>query len=94
MKITEVETIYLRLPQVRDQADSGQDALIVVWRLLGGGFHAKIRAYASLLFGDTPEEIGERGRRVVGRGFTAVKFGWGLWEEDEASDLALVREAG
>jgi len=184
MKITEVETIYLRLPQVRDQADSGQDALIVlvhtdagitgigevdsspmavhgaiqgpfshaitsglretvvgedpfeteklwykmyqqniysgrrgiaihamsgidmalwdikgkalklpVWRLLGGGFHSKIRAYASNLFGDTPEETRERGRRLVGRGFTAVKFGWGPLGKDEATDLALVREA-
>ena len=184
MKITEVETIYLRLPQVRDQADSGQDALIVlvqtdvgitgigevdsspmavhgaiqgpfshaitsglreivvgedpfeteklwhkmyqqniysgrrgiaihamsgidmalwdikgkalklpVWRLLGGGFHSKIRAYASNLFGDTPEETGERGRRLVGRGFTAVKFGWGPLGRNEATDLALVREA-
>ncbi|HSM79786.1 MAG TPA: mandelate racemase/muconate lactonizing enzyme family protein [Bryobacteraceae bacterium] len=29
MKITRVETIYLRLPQVKEQCDSGQDALIV-----------------------------------------------------------------
>ena len=29
MKITDVETIYLRLPQVKEQCDSGQDALIV-----------------------------------------------------------------
>jgi L-alanine-DL-glutamate epimerase-like enolase superfamily enzyme len=184
MKITDVETIYLRLPQVREQADSGQDALIVlvhtdagitgigevdsspmavhgaiqgpfshaitsglreivvgedpfetekiwhkmyqqniysgrrgiaihamsgidmalwdikgkalnlpVWKLLGGGFHSKIRAYASILFGDTPEETGERGKRLVERGFTAVKFGWGPLGKDEATDLALVREA-
>jgi L-rhamnonate dehydratase len=184
MKITDIETIYLRLPQVREQADSGQDALIVlvhtdagitgigevdsspmavdgaiqgpyshaitsglreivvgedpfetekiwhkmyqqniysgrrgiaihamsgidmalwdikgkalnlpVWKLLGGGFHSKIRAYASILFGNTPEETGERGRRLVGRGFTAVKFGWGPLGRDEATDLALVREA-
>jgi len=184
MKITDVETIYLRLPQVREQADSGQDALLVlvhtdagitgigevdsspmavhgaiqgpfshaitsglrqivlgedpfetekiwhkmyqhniysgregiaihamsgidialwdikgkalnlpVWKLLGGGFHSKIRAYASNLFGDTPQETGERGRRLVGHGFTAVKFGWGPLGRDEATDLALVQEA-
>ena len=29
MKITDIEAIYLRLPQVKDQCDSGQDALIV-----------------------------------------------------------------
>src|SRR3989454_10436739 len=184
MKITHVEAIYLRQPEVKFQCDSGQDALIVrvetdagitgigevdsapmavkgaidgpfshttaaglagivigedpfetekiwhkmyraniyggrrgvgvhamsgidmalwdikgkalkmpVWKLLGGGFHSKIRAYASNLFGDTPEETGERGRRLVGRGFTAVKFGWGPLGRNEATDLALVREA-
>src|SRR5690242_17395506 len=29
MKITRVEAMYLRLPQVKEQCDSGQDALIV-----------------------------------------------------------------
>jgi L-rhamnonate dehydratase len=29
LKITDVEAIYLRLPQVKEQCDSGQDALIV-----------------------------------------------------------------
>jgi len=184
MKITDVETIYLRLPQVREQADSGQDAMIVlvhtdagitgigevdsapmavhgaiqgpfshaitsglkeivvgedpfatekiwhkmyqqnvyagrrgiaihamsgidmalwdikgkalnvpIWKLLGGGFHSKIRAYASTLFGETPEATGERGRRLVGRGFSAVKFGWAPLGKDEETDIALVREA-
>jgi len=184
MKITDVETIYLRLPRVRQEADSGQDALVVrvhtdacitgigevdsaplavhgviqgpyshavtsglreivlgedpfeteylwhkmyrrniysgrrgiaihamggidmalwdikgkalglpVWKLLGGGFHRRIRAYASTLFGHTPEETRERGKRFVGRGFTAVKFGWAPLGQDEATDIALVREA-
>jgi L-rhamnonate dehydratase len=30
MKITNVETIYLRLPKIEERADSGQDALIVL----------------------------------------------------------------
>lgn len=184
MKITDVETVYLRLPQVKEQCDSGQDALLVlvhtdegitgigevdssplavkgaiegpfshtitsglkhivvgedpfetekiwdkmyrqniyagrrgigihamsgidlalwdikgkalelpVWKLLGGGFHKKIRAYASTLFGATPQETCERGRRFVDKGFTAVKFGWGPMGQDEATDIALVREA-
>src|SRR5689334_2940772 len=163
MKITDVEAIYLRAPQVKEQCDSGQDALVVkvstdagitgigevdslplavkgaiespfshttacglaqvvlgedpfrteylwhkmyraniyggrrgagfhamsgidmalwdikgkalglpVWKLLGGGFHQRIRPYASALFGATPKETGERARRFRDRGFTAV----------------------
>jgi L-alanine-DL-glutamate epimerase-like enolase superfamily enzyme len=184
LKITGVEAIYLRLPQVKEQCDSGQDALIVkvttdagvtgigevdsnplavkgaiegpfshttamglgqvvigedpfrteylwhkmyraniyggrrgagvhamsgidlalwdikgkvlglpVWRLLGGGFTKSLRPYASSLFGATPAETGERARRFVGQGFTAVKFGWDPMGQDAKTDVALVREA-
>ena len=184
MKITDVEAIYLRLPQVKEQCDSGQDALVVkvstdagitgigevdsaplavkgaiegpfshtttsglrelvlgedpfqteylwhkmyrkniyagrrgiaihamsgidmalwdikgkalgqpIWKLLGGGFHQRIRPYASSLFGATPEETGDRARRFRDRGFTAVKFGWDPMGQDEKTDIALVREA-
>ncbi|HEY3234667.1 MAG TPA: mandelate racemase/muconate lactonizing enzyme family protein [Polyangiaceae bacterium] len=183
MKITDVEAIYLRLPEVAERCDSGQDALIVrvrtdagitglgevdsnplaakgaiegpfshtitaglrhivlgedpfetekiwhkmytknvyggrrgvaihamsgidmalwdikgktlgmpVWKLLGGGFHKKIRAYASTLFADTPGETRERAQRFVDQGFTAVKLGWGPMGQSEANDIALVRE--
>jgi L-alanine-DL-glutamate epimerase-like enolase superfamily enzyme len=64
-----------------------------VWKLLGGGFHKKLRAYASSLFGRTPADTCERGKRLVDRGFTAVKFGWEPMGQDEATDIALVREA-
>src|SRR5690349_24075150 len=40
-----------------------------VWKLLGGGFHRRIRPYASALFGATPKETGERARRFRDRGF-------------------------
>ncbi len=184
MKITRVEAIYLRQPEVKLQCDSGQDALIVkvetdagitgigevdsnplgvkgiidgpfshttacglgqivlgedpfetekiwhkmyraniyggrrgvglhamsgidialwdikgkalgmpVWKLLGGGFHQKIRCYASSLFGPTPRETGELARRYRDQGFTAVKFGWDPMGQDEKTDIALVREA-
>ncbi len=184
MKITNVETLYVRLPQVKKQTDSGQDALIVrietdaglygigevdsspmavkgliegpychplssglrelligedplqteylwnkmyyqniyggrrgiaihamsgidialwdikgkalglpIWKLLGGGFHTKMRAYASSLFGKTPHETGELARRFRDNGFDAVKFGWAPMGENAANDLALVREA-
>ena len=183
MKITSVEAIYLRQPEVKFQCDSGQDALIVrvktdagitgigevdsnpmavkgaiegpfshttacglgqvvigedpfeteklwhkmyraniyggrrgvglhaisgidmalwdikgkalglpVWKLLGGGFHQKIRCYASSLFGPTPEKTGELARRYRDKGFTAVKFGWDPMGQDEKTDIALVRE--
>ena len=184
VKITRVETLYLRLPQIKALTDSGQDALIVrietdagvhgigevdsapmavkgviegpyshplisglgelligedpmqteylwhklyrqniyagrsgigvhamsgidialwdikgkvlglpIWKLLGGGFHQRIRAYASSLFGATPYETGERARRFRDRGFSAVKFGWEPMGRDAATDIALVREA-
>ena len=184
LKIKDVEALYLRLPEVKSQCDSGQDALIVrvttdsgivgygevdshpmavkgciegpfshtattglkhvligedpfrteylwhkmyraniysgrrgiaihamsgidlalwdikgkaldmpVWRLLGGGFAKTLRPYASSLFGATPAETGERARRFVGQGFTAVKFGWDPMGQDAKTDVALVREA-
>jgi L-alanine-DL-glutamate epimerase-like enolase superfamily enzyme len=64
-----------------------------VWKLLGGGFHKRIRAYASTLFGATPSETAERARRFRSQGFTAVKFGWEPMGQDEKTDIALVREA-
>jgi L-alanine-DL-glutamate epimerase-like enolase superfamily enzyme len=64
-----------------------------VWKLLGGGFHQKIRCYASSLFGATPAQTGELARRFRGQGFTAVKFGWDPMGQDERTDIALVREA-
>src|SRR5688500_12368763 len=34
-----------------------------IWKLLGGGFHSKMRCYASSLFGPTPKETGDLARR-------------------------------
>ncbi len=183
MKITSVEALYLRQPQVKEQCDSGQDALIVkvttdagitgigevdshplavkgviegpfshttttglrevligedpfeteylwykmyraniysgrrgigihamsgidqalwdikgkalglpVWKLLGGGFHKKLRCYASSLFGATPAKTGELARRFRDQGFTAVKFGWDPMGRDAKTDVDLVRQ--
>ncbi len=183
MKITGVETLYLRQPQVKEQCDSGQDALIVkvstdagitgigevdssplavkgaiegpfshtttaglreivlgedpfetevlwekmyrqniyagrrgigihamsgidmalwdikgkalglpVWKLLGGGFHQKLRCYASSLFGPTPQATHDLAQRFRDRGFNAVKFGWDPMGRDAVTDVALVRE--
>jgi L-alanine-DL-glutamate epimerase-like enolase superfamily enzyme len=64
-----------------------------VYQLLGGGFRKNFRAYASILFGDTPAETEGIGRDLVKQGFRAVKFGWGPMGQSEESDLAQVRAA-
>src|SRR5437588_7860341 len=64
-----------------------------VYQLLGGGFRKSFRAYASILFGDTPAETERIGAELVRQGFRAVKFGWGPIGQSESGDLALVRAA-
>lgn len=64
-----------------------------VYQLLGGGFRKTFLAYASILFGNTPKETEEIGKRWSGAGFRAVKFGWGPMGQSEASDIAHVRAA-
>jgi L-rhamnonate dehydratase len=184
MRITDIEAIYVRMPQVKVQCDSGQDALIIrvstdegitgigevdsaplavqgvingdyshtlccglrqlligedpfqteylwqkmfrhniyvghsgvlihaisgidialwdikgkklglpIWRLLGGGFHTKLRCYASVLFGDTPAKTYDEASRLKDLGFTAAKFGWGPMGQDAKNDVALVAKA-
>lgn len=66
---------------------------VPVYRLLGGPVRTRFRAYASVLFEDTPKATGEAARKWVDAGFTAMKFGWGPMGQDEATDIALVREA-
>lgn len=63
-----------------------------IYRLFGRGYQTRFRAYASVLFGDTPSETYEIGRRFADQGFTAIKFGWGPMGKDERNDIALVRE--
>src|SRR5205807_9722413 len=64
-----------------------------VYQLLGGRFRKQFRAYASILFGDTPAETERIGRDLVAQGYRAVKFGWGPMGLSEESDLAHVRAA-
>jgi L-rhamnonate dehydratase len=64
-----------------------------VYQLLGGGFRKKFRAYASILFGNTPGETEHIGRDLVKQGYKAVKFGWGPMGQSEESDIAHVRAA-
>jgi L-rhamnonate dehydratase len=64
-----------------------------VYQLLGGGFRKKFRAYASILFGDTPEQTHATACGLASQGYRAVKFGWGPMGQSEASDIAHVRAA-
>ncbi len=64
-----------------------------VYQLLGGAFHQKFRAYASILFGPDGKSTYEIARRWVDKGFTAVKFGWAPLGQSEKLDLELVEAA-
>ena len=65
-----------------------------VWELLGAGQPYAKLPYASVLFGDTPQETYEVARGLRAKGFAAAKFGWGpLGSRDAAFDEALVRSA-
>ena len=50
---------------------------VPVWKLLGYQATHPKTPYASLLFGDTPQQTLEQGREVVRQGYQAAKFGWG-----------------
>jgi L-alanine-DL-glutamate epimerase-like enolase superfamily enzyme len=64
-----------------------------VCRLLGGPHREAIRAYASTLMPETPEETSAVVHGLVERGFTAIKLGWGPWGRDPKLDVALARAA-
>ena len=64
-----------------------------IHRLLGGKQHARIPAYASILFGRDGAETADIGRRWIEEGYRAVKFGWEPMGTSEAVDIDLVRGA-
>lgn len=65
-----------------------------VYRLLGGSKSHPKKPYASVLFGDTPEETLRIAQRIASQGFLAAKFGWGpLGKRGAEEDVALVRAA-
>lgn len=61
--------------------------------LLGGKWRDRVRAYASTLFRPTPEAMRRAARGYLDLGFTAVKFGWGVFGEDPRRDVELVEAA-
>jgi L-alanine-DL-glutamate epimerase-like enolase superfamily enzyme len=99
-------TLYLGTGGVRLSAISGAEMALwdiagkacgrPVHALLGGAFHQTLRAYASVLFPDDPDDTGqvrETAARLRDDGFTAMKFGWGGFGRDRQRDVALVRAA-
>lgn len=64
-----------------------------IYKLLGGGYRDQVRAYASTLFRSEPAAIEEACRGYLERGFTAVKFGWGVFGQDPEQDVCLVAAA-
>ena len=61
--------------------------------LLGGKWRDRVRAYASTLFRPTPDAMRQAARHYLDQGFTAVKFGWGVFGEDPRRDVELVQAA-
>jgi L-alanine-DL-glutamate epimerase-like enolase superfamily enzyme len=61
--------------------------------LLGAKWRTRVRAYASTLFRPTPEHMREATRGYLDQGFTAVKFGWGVFGQDPGRDIQLVETA-
>ena len=64
-----------------------------VHELLGGAKRDEVRAYASMLMPDTPEETAERVTALCDDGFTAVKLGWGPLGQDPEHDVRLAAAA-
>ncbi len=64
-----------------------------VCELLGKPAHTRIRAYASRLMPDTPEEVTDAVAELREGHFTAVKLGWGPLGKDAAHDVSLARAA-
>jgi L-alanine-DL-glutamate epimerase-like enolase superfamily enzyme len=64
-----------------------------VHMLLGAKWREKIRAYASTLFRPNPGAMREAARRYCDEGFSAVKFGWGVFGRNPKLDIQLVEAA-
>jgi L-alanine-DL-glutamate epimerase-like enolase superfamily enzyme len=83
-----ISAVDICLWSIRSQATG-----LSLARLLGGRRHARVTAYASTLFRDTPEAMVQAAQGYVDRGFRAVKFGWGVFGQDAGRDRELVAAA-
>ncbi|MCD6519131.1 MAG: mandelate racemase/muconate lactonizing enzyme family protein [Anaerolineae bacterium] len=88
-----------------DHTLSGID--IAMWDLLGKRYQVPVyqllgykqafpkTPYASVLFGNTPQETWEKARRIRSLGYRAAKFGWGPFGknlQDDCDHIAAARE--
>lgn len=64
-----------------------------IWKLLGGKYRDKVRCYASTLMPYTPTEAAEEAIKWKEAGYTAIKLGWGGFEQSERKNVELVRAA-
>lgn len=71
----------------------GKVASKPIHALLGGAYHDRLRAYASTLMPDTPDEVRALVTRQREAGFTAVKLGYGPLGRDPKLDISLVAAA-
>ena len=66
------------------------------WKLLGYDRAYPKLPYASMLFGDSPQETLEKGRQARAAGYRAAKFGWGPIglgsAQDDADHFVAARE--
>jgi L-rhamnonate dehydratase len=72
---------------------AGKAAGKPVHELLGGAKRDRVRAYASRLMPETPEETSEAVAALCSDGFTAVKLGWGPLGKDPKHDVELAAAA-
>jgi len=73
-----------------------RERCVPVWKLIGYQASYPKVPYASQLFGDTPQETLDLGRKARAMGFRAVKYGWGPigrgTPQDDADHFAAARE--
>lgn len=74
----------------------GRRLELPAYRLLGYERAYPKTPYASVLFGDTPQETMEKASRIRGAGYRAAKFGWGPFGkgtvQEDAEQLQAARE--
>jgi L-rhamnonate dehydratase len=61
--------------------------------VLGAKWRDKVRAYGSTLFRSTPAAMKDAVKVYMEQGFTALKFGWGVFGADPSMDVKLVEAA-
>jgi len=71
----------------------GKQLQMPAWKLLGWECAYPKTAYASQLFGATPEETGRKAEQTRKQGFKAAKFGWGPFGLDAKADAAHIHAA-